>query len=55
VTQVLHEFILWHDHGNVSAIYCPYATHEFRVESKVIQPRMHCFKIWVPRFNDVLR
>jgi hypothetical protein len=25
-TQVLHELILWHDHRNVSAIYCPYAT-----------------------------
>jgi hypothetical protein len=54
-TQVLPELILWHDHRNVGAIYCPYATQEFRGESKMLQPGMNCFKLWVPRFNDVIR
>jgi hypothetical protein len=40
-TQVLREH-LWHDYRNVSAIYCPYTTLEFRDRSQ------HSQQTWCP-------
>jgi hypothetical protein len=53
-THVMLQLILWNDHRNVGAIYCPYAFREFRGESELLQPWMNCAKRWVPRCNDVI-